>query len=317
MRSAIGGHEALKEKAKAFWDWITNWEVLGVKYSKPDSTIDPELVSDELVEMIRSFCQKTKDDLGGILILVDEVDRPSAEAGLGEFLKIFTERLTRKDCDAVLIGLAALPSIMQRLRESHESSPRLFHTMKLAPLEVEERKRVVMLGLAEAKAANSYPTEITNDALNLLAELSEGYPHFVQQFSYCAFDHDKDDLIDEDDVGEGAYKEGGALSQLGDKYFNEMYHARISSEEYRRVLDAMAEHGDTWVTRKQIIKESGVSEANVGNALTALKAKNITIQDDTRRGFYRLPTNSFAAWINAIRMARAESDALQGGAFSA
>jgi DNA-binding IclR family transcriptional regulator len=91
--------------------------------------------------------------------------------------------------------------------------------------------------------------------------------------------------------------------------------ARISSEDYRRVLDAMAEHGDSWVSRKTIIAESGVSEANVGNALIALKTKEVVHQDDTRRGFYRLPTSSFAVWINAIRSARAKSDATRGPAF--
>jgi hypothetical protein len=150
--------------------------------------------------------------------------------------------------------------------------------------------------------------------LEFLAELSEGYPHFVQQFAYSAFEHDTDNLIDDDDVADSAFKLGGALSQLGDKFFNEMYHARISSEDYRRVLDAMAEYGDQWVARKTIITESGVSEANVGNALITLKEKEVIIQDETRRGFYRLPTNSFAAWINANKAARAKSDAIQGGA---
>jgi predicted Rossmann fold nucleotide-binding protein DprA/Smf involved in DNA uptake len=148
-----------------------------------------------------------------------------------------------------------------------------------------------------------------------LADLSEGYPHFVQQFGYSAFEHDSDNLIDLDDVGDSAFKPGGALSQLGDKFFNEMYHARISSEDYRRVLDAMADHGDDWVARKTIIKESGVSEANVDNALSTLKLKEIILQDDTRRGYYRLPTYSFAAWINALKQARAKSDATEAGAF--
>jgi hypothetical protein len=63
-----------------------------------------------------------------------------------------------------------------------------------------------------------------------------------------------------------------------------MYHARISSEDYRRVLDAMAEHDDEWVARKTIIAESGVSEANVSNALLALKAKEVILQDKPEGG---------------------------------
>ena len=106
-------------------------------------------------------------------------------------------------------------------------------------------------------------------------------------------------------VTQGAYKENGALMQLGHKYFSEMYHARISSEDYRRVLGAMAAHGDKWIAKRDIVAESGVSESSVTNAVAALKAKNIIIFDDSRRGFYRLPTKSFAAWINAIRSVQA------------
>ena len=93
---------------------------------------------------------------------------------------------------------------------------------------------------------------------------------------------------------------GGALSQLGDKYFSEMYHAKISSEEYRNVLKFMARYGDEWVSRKTIIEESGISGTSINNALTALKDREIILADVSRRGQYKLPTKSFAAWISAI-----------------
>lgn len=309
MRTAIGDKQAIKDKAKGIWDWLTNWEVLGVRYHKPEDEIDSEEVLEQFVSKLTQFCAETEGAVDGILFLIDEADRPSSDAGLGEMLKLVSERLTKHGCNRVCFGLAGLPSVMTRLRESHDSSPRLFHTMLLEPLEVEERKQVVRLGINEANQKNTVRTLIEPDALIFLAELSEGYPNFVQQFSYCAFETDIDDVIDEEDVAQGAFGEGGAISQLGDKYFNEMYHARIASEDYRRVLDAMADYGDGWVSRQQIIKESGVSESIVTNALQTLKARGIIIPDDKRRGFYKLPTNSFAAWINAIRSARAKADA--------
>ena len=316
MRQALSDHQAAKEAAKDFFNWILNWEILGVKYNKEKVEVDAEQIADDLVNQFVDFCNETRGLLDGIVILIDEADRPDADAGLGEFLKLLAERLSKRHCHNVLFGLAGLPTLLGKLRASHESSPRLFHTLLLEPLEVEERKSVVRICLEDAKGRNGFETTITPEALGFLADLSEGYPHFVQQFAYCAFDQDSDNVIDEEDVGEGAYKDGGALSQLGDKFFNEMYHARISSEDYRRVLDVMADYGDTWVTRKKIIAEADVSEANVNNALQTLKGKGIIIQDETRRGFYRLPTNSFAAWINAIRAARSKSDALQGDLFT-
>jgi hypothetical protein len=158
--------------------------------------------------------------------------------------------------------------------------------------------------LAEAELKNGFKTNITDATLNSIAELSDGYPHFIQQFSYFAFEEDNDNTIDVDDIMRSAYKENGALAQLGHKYFSEMYHAKISSEDYRKVLGCMAAHGDDYISRQDIIKESklrGVSESNVTNALAALRERHIIILDETRRGYYKLPTKSFAVWINAIR----------------
>jgi hypothetical protein len=144
---------------------------------------------------------------------------------------------------------------------------------------------------------------MADDALALLAEMSEGYPHFIQQFAYSAFEADVDLAITVEDVLTGAFGENGAISQLGDKYFSEMYHSKIASDDYRKVLHTMAAHGDRWVARKQLITESGLSKSTVTNALNALKAREIILSDESRkgRGLYRLPTRSFAAWLNAIK----------------
>ncbi len=133
----------------------------------------------------------------------------------------------------------------------------------------------------------------------MLSVLSEGYPHFLQQFCYNAFEFDSDNSIDIEDVNNGAHAEDGALDQLGVKFFSEMYVDKIWSDDYREVLNFMAEHGDDWVTRKAIISGTDVSESTVTNALSALKGRNIILSDDAKKGHYRLPTRSFATWIVA------------------
>jgi len=253
----------------------------------------------------------SQGEIEGVFIIIDEADAPPEGARLGEFLKLFTERLSRRGCNLVLLGLAGLPSTIPKLRASHESAPRLLEVMPLDPLTGDERKQVVRRGLEEAEKINNFKTEIDDDAISLIADLSEGYPHFIQQFSYCAFSEDNDNKINATDVTRGAYKDNGALMQLGHKYFTELYKRRIASDDYRTVLAAMAKHGDEWLTSKQITDESkelGVSSTNVTNALAALKDRNIILRDDSRRGFYKLPTKSFAAWINAIRALQFKSD---------
>lgn len=315
LKQIIAARTWLKEKASKVWDFLSNWEVLGVRYHAAAQETAPEDARDELVNNITGLWEGISADFDGVLILIDEADSPGEGADLGSFLKLFTERLTRKGCNNVVVGVAGLPSLIGQLRASHESSPRLFETMLLDPLEISERKRVIESGLAAAKEKNGFETKITEEALHLISVLSEGYPHFVQQFAYCAFAEDNDNTIDASDVTIGAFKENGALMQLGNKFFSEMYHARISSQDYRKVLDAMAPEGDQWIARQKIIATSGVSEANVTNALASLKTKKIILQDETRRGFYRLPTKSFAAWINAIRATTAKKDEANGELF--
>jgi hypothetical protein len=106
------------------------------------------------------------------------------------------------------------------------------------------------------------------------------------------------------DVNNGAFKENGALDQLGNRFFSELYFEKISSEDYRKVLNAMAEKLDGYMTRAQIIKASGVKDTQVTNALKALRDRGIVIPNDERQGEYRLPTQSFGVWIKALNAKR-------------
>jgi Cdc6-like AAA superfamily ATPase len=209
LRQSISGYEGLKRTASAVWDWISNWEVLGVRYHKEQSEFDTEEICEDLVRNLTDLCLRSQTDLDGVFFLIDEADRPPVDAGLGELLKMFTERLARSGCDRVVIGLAALPTIIQKLRASHESAPRLFHNFLLEPLEIEERRPVIEIGIQQANDKNAYKTNISNDAKDFLADLSEGYPHFLQQFAFSAFNVDRDGIIDIDDVSRGAFGDGG------------------------------------------------------------------------------------------------------------
>jgi hypothetical protein len=299
LRSQIAGLQASAEAARKVWQFLSSWEVLGIRYHKEAPNLLADDARDSLIDQIVQLCGQACG-IDGIFIIIDEADTPPAEAGLGEFVKTFTERLTKRGCNNVLLGIAGLPALIGKLRASHESSPRVFSVLRLEPLEPDERMEVVRKGLTLANAQSGAKTEISGDALELLADLSEGYPHFVQQFAFSAFDYDEDNVISADDVLGGAYSENGALWQLGSKYFDEMYYGRIYSDDYRKVLNAMAGHGDSWVARKTLQTESGVKQSTIANALNALKGRGIILSDASRQGFYRLPTKSFAAWINAI-----------------
>jgi hypothetical protein len=168
--------------------------------------------------------------------------------------------------------------------------------------------------LEEAHQVSGIRTEIDDNAKYMISNLSEGYPHFLQEFAYSAFATDTDNNITVADVTQGTFGEHGALQQLGKKYFADLYIDQIGSEDYRLVLIAMADHMDGWIGRQEIIERSGVRERIVDNALHALKERKIILSNPRARGEYRLPTKSFAAWIKVREAGKSgETKARTGG----
>jgi hypothetical protein len=301
LRRQISEREQLKEFAKSAWDFLKRLEVGGVRYreEKRVDTKDTELVED-LALAVSECLRNLGPGADGILILIDEADKPPASANLGAFAKLLTERLKLRGCDRLCIGLAGLTDLRDKLRRSHESSLRLFKIFALEPLSPEDCGVAVRRGLEVAKEKNGFEVAITADAEANLAFITQGYPHFIQQFAYCAFESDTDNNIDLDDVVKGAYGETGALRQLGLKYFEKQYFDQISSNEYRQVLRIIAKQFGEWVTKAQIRKEvPGIKAYTLDNALSALKTRGIIVPKKGTKGTYRLPSRSFAVWLGA------------------
>jgi hypothetical protein len=311
LKRVVASQQQMKEMAKKVWDFITGWEIMGVKYQSPDGGPDfgPNELLEDLTSAIESLIPAIKPEFEGILFLIDEADKPEAEANLGEFTKLFTERLSKRGCENVALGLAGLPNVLERLAASHPSSTRVFHVLDLEPLQEADRVDVIRKGLVEAKQKNGFDIAITEEAENLISKFSEGYPHFIQQFAYSAFEADTDNSIDADDVSKGAFNpKGGAFQQLGLKYFEDLYFEKIWSDDYRKVLHAMAERVDPWVDKATIRERTGLKETTLSNALSALIERNIIVPQKGKKGVYRLPTASFAVWIRAFTQTVLKAD---------
>ena len=176
----------------------------------------------------------------------------------------------------------------------------MFRCFNLKPLAPDERFQVITRGIAAANETNAEKTTITPEAERLIAMYSEGYPHFIQQFAYSAFEADQDGNIDEADVKYGAWHEHGAFEQLGTKYFGGLYFEKIGSHHYRQVLQAMSKHLDGWVSKEEIRQITKLKETTtLGNALKALLDRHIILAQPGQRGVYRRAMKLFAAWIHA------------------
>jgi hypothetical protein len=299
LRRGLENHNKTQAMAKDVWNFLKRWEVMGVKYRAQESVPTPSELLDELAESYSTASERISDTFDGILILIDEADKPPVSANLGALLKGFVERLARTNPNTTCLGVAGVSSVLDTLRQSHESALRLFTCFHLKPLSPEESVEVVRKGLKESHKRSGITVSITPEAESYISKYSEGYPHFIQQFAYCAFEADTDNVIDPDDVSLGAWGEHGAFEQLGTKYFQGLYFDRIGSDDYRGVLQCMAEHSDDWVSKEEIRKHSKLKESTLSNAIKALLDRHIILPQPGKRGLYRLPMKSFAAWIAA------------------
>src|SRR5690606_20337060 len=59
LKQALADHQAASENVKEFWNWLTNWEVLGVRYHKQDEPDDPEEIADEMVAQFTKFLRSS------------------------------------------------------------------------------------------------------------------------------------------------------------------------------------------------------------------------------------------------------------------
>ena len=292
--------EVIKTALKNVWDFITNWEVMGVKYNKIKDELGPEVMLEELGEKIISVLTNIKNTKDGIYFFIDEADKPIKNPNIGSICKYLTERVQKKGINNFGIGIIGLPIVLDKIKENHESAVRIITPFTLRLLTNEECGAVIKLGLDEAKRKNGSEVTITPEARSLIATFSEGYPHFIQQYSYSSFDIDKDNTIDDKDVVSGLTGENGALHQLGEKYFDQMYYKEISSKNYRKILITMALHESEYISKQQIIKGTGLPEKMITNALNAFCRKGIIIRKKGTKGLYKISSRSFKAWIIAF-----------------
>ena len=193
--------------------------------------------------------------------------------------------------------VAGLPETSEKLKNSHESSLRVFQPMKVKELQEQDRKYVIDRGIDHANKINEDKTEINDDAKEHISTLSEGYPHFIQQFAYCAFEKNKDLTIDIEDVILSAFVPGGAIDAIGSRYYESDFYDKIKSDEYRQVLAIMAKKMNSWIKKSEIRSEFTGNEAKLTNALQALTSRKIILKNPAKDGEYRLQQRGFALWI--------------------
>jgi len=300
----IGTSEKVRSFFENTWSFVQRLRIMDSGIDKTQANKELDLIIDDFSYSLSETCKRItnpeKDEASkdGLMIVVDEADNACADLHIGYFFKAVTELLQQNGCENIMFIVAGLPEVVEKLTTSHESSIRVFSQLIIKELNSEDRHYVVNKGLEVGNEKNTEQTTITEDACNMISTYSEGYPHFIQQFSYSAFEANTDGEISKEDVVEGGFGKGGALYAIGARYYQSLYNEQIKVDEYREVLRIMAERMDSWIKKSEIREKFSGNDHIVGNALKTLTARNIILKNPSKMGEYRLQNKGFALWIN-------------------
>lgn len=312
LRRKLAKSEKTRKIFGDIWDFLKSVEGGGFKINQQEN--DKELLFENFSYSLADTINRITQDKGdfnlnstfdGVLILIDEADNACNELDLGVFTKLIVERLQKEGTEKLLFGIAGLPKTKNILINSHPSSIRIFEELFLDRLTKEEMEDILNKVLLNAQELNLAPTTFEPEAKGQLLYFSEGFPHFIHQYGFCAFESSNGVLITKDNVLDGALSPNGALDRIGNKYYKDDFYNKIKVDSYRQVLIIMAENLDldVWITKKEIKKKFKGGESTLNNAINALKKRGIIVSKEGTRGTYRLLDKGFAWWIlvNQIR----------------
>lgn len=303
IQRELGKEEFVRKFMADTWSFVQRLKVMDSGISEEAKYSEEDIMIDDFAFSLATTCkrianpEKGEEAKDGILFLIDEADNACTDLRVGYFFKTVTEKLQDNDCNNIMFVVAGLPEIIEKLSNSHASSVRIFTQLKIKELSPDDRKYVIDRGLDKSNEINDEKTTISSTAKDFISTLSEGYPHFIQQFAYSAFDANTDGEISEQDVFDGAFDPGGAIDAIGDRYYAASFHEKIKSDEYRQVLSIMAESLNSWIKKSEIREKFSGDDNTLTNALQALTNRKIILKNPSKIGEYRLQQRGFALWI--------------------
>jgi AAA ATPase domain len=317
LNSILSTHDPFKEMLSKAWSFIKNVEAAGISYNgndeKPENHRDMYLsVADSLSEIVRKVCSNegggvsADSSYDGVLILIDEVDQASPELDIGSFLKYMLERLNRKNCNQVVIGLAGLNLSTDVLVSSHPSSLRIFDELPLGNLTSEDVDELLSEAALQVANDGFVNFSITESARSSIFEFSNGHPQFVHQFGYSAFEAScrsyasGDFVVDEQHVLKGAFEDRGALDLIGDVYFRQEFSEFAEDKRALAILDCLSEDPRKGFTASDVRMQASLDVSTVMTFLNKLAKGGLVVGPDDF-GFFRVRHPCFAYWLKAKR----------------
>ena len=218
-------------------------------------------LSEDLTDLLVAAGQAAQEQSTGIAIAVDEVQYLSS-VELGALISAI-HRTVQLNLPVVLVG-AGLPTLPGLTGSAKSYAERLFKFPTIGSLGADDARDVLELSV------NAEGVDYTDQALDRLVELAQGYPYFLQEWGYEAWNVATGSPIDLDAVQRA---EPLVQSKLDNNFFLVRMDRLTPSE--KNYLKAMAELGPGPHRSGDIAQQLGVRVESVAPRRSGLITKGM------------------------------------------
>ncbi|MCK4873377.1 MAG: AAA family ATPase [Phycisphaerales bacterium] len=139
----------------------------------------PGLVSDKLKAVLELVGENLPTDCGGIVFAYDEAQNLADHAAKEEYpLSILLEvfQSLQKKGFRFMLALTGLPTLFPKLVEARTYAERMFRVIFLERLSEQESRDAITEPIGDAHC----PVTFSGESIDLICEVSGGYPYFIQ-----------------------------------------------------------------------------------------------------------------------------------------
>jgi len=198
--------------------------------------IDPELgtadtgdIEEDLPNLFLAIAEAANEKKTAIAILIDEIQYLSTQELSAIIMAL--HKIQQRQLPLTLIG-AGLPILPALAGESKSYSERLFQFPEIGPLKKEDAYKALQ------DPVQTKDVEFTQEALEEIYRLTEGYPYFIQEWGYRTWNETKETPISLTAVQNSTPI---VIKQLDQNFFRVRFDRLTPSE--KNFLRAMAELG--------------------------------------------------------------------------
>jgi len=232
----------------------------------------------DLVELFTDVAELASDVGTGVALLVDEMQ----DLGPDDVSALCAacHELSQSGAPLVVVG-AGLPHLPAVLSASKSYSERLFRYVRIDRLDRADA------GLAFTAPVHREGAEVKQDALDLLFEVSGGYPYFVQAYGKAAWDAAPASPITVDDVAVAAPE---AEAELAVGFFGSRYERATPAErEYLQAMAAVCGGQDEPVGTARVAESLGRKPSSLSPARDSLIKKGLVYSGERGQIAFTVP----------------------------